>query len=161
MEKSFEEIMEEAEAMRAGQEETQPEMTKAEAPEEEKTDEEMPEYIVENGIPYRREGDFYIPDLRAEEAIPERIGRFGRERLRYLEENKPEEVHKMILAGNLNETLEQLNEEAENRIRELTKELEQKNPAPDKMKHQLEWVGHMNMLREKAIEIARSELIYV
>ena len=29
------------------------------------------------------------------------------------------------------------------------------------MKHQLEWVGHMNMMREKAIEIARSELIYV
>lgn len=160
MEKSFEEIMEEADAMRAGLEETQPEMMKTGAPEEEKSDEEMPEYIVENGIPYRREGDFYVPDLRAEEAIPERIGRFGRARLAYLKENRPAEVNRMILDGNLNETLEQLNEEAENRIRELTKELELKNPAPDKMTHQLEWVGHMNMLRERAIEIVMNEMIY-
>ncbi|WP_346690380.1 TnpV protein [uncultured Cloacibacillus sp.] len=122
---------------------------------------ELPKRKIENGIPYVLVGDYYIPDLRAEEAIPERIGRFGRERLRYLEENKPEEVHKMILAGNLNETLEQLNEQVEDKIRELMQEMLRKNPAPDKMKHQLEWVGHMNMMREKAIEIARSELIYV
>lgn len=160
MEKSFEEIMEEAEATRAGQEETQPEMMKAGAPEEEKTDEEMPEYIVENGIPYRREGDFYVPDLRAEEAIPERIGRFGRERLKFLKENRPEEVNRMILDGTLNDTLEKLNEKVEDRIRLLMQEMLRTNPAPDKMKHQLEWVGHMNMLRERAIEMARQEMIY-
>ena len=146
MDKSFEEIMEE---MKTG------------APEEEKTDEEMPEYIVENGITYRREGDFYVPDLRAEEAIPERIGRYGRARLKFLRDNRPEEESRMILDGNINEILEQLNEEAENRIRELTKELERKNPAPDKMKHQLEWVAHMNMLKEQAIEIVMNEMIYV
>lgn len=146
MDKSFEEIMEE---MKTG------------APEEEKTDEEMPEYIVENGITYRREGDFYVPDLRAEEAIPERIGRYGRARLKFLRDNRPEEENRMILDGNINEILEQLNEEAENRIRELTKELERKNPAPDKMKHQLEWVAHMNMLKEQAIEIVMNEMIYV
>lgn len=146
MDKSFEEIMEE---MKTG------------APEEEKTDEEMPEYIVENGITYRREGDFYVPDLRAEEAIPERIGRYGRARLKFLRDNRPEEENRMILDGNINEILEQLNEEAENRIRELTTELERKNPAPDKMKHQLEWVAHMNMLKEQAIEIVMNEMIYV
>lgn len=146
MDKSFEEIMEE---MKTG------------APEEEKTEEEMPEYIVENGITYRREGDFYVPDLRAEEAIPERIGRYGRARLKFLRDNRPEEENRMILDGNINEILEQLNEEAENRIRELTKELERKNPAPDKMKHQLEWVAHMNMLKEQAIEIVMNEMIYV
>lgn len=146
MDKSFEEIMEE---MKTG------------APEEEKTDAEMPEYIVENGITYRREGDFYVPDLRAEEAIPERIGRYGRARLKFLRDNRPEEENRMILDGNINEILEQLNEEAENRIRELTTELERKNPAPDKMKHQLEWVAHMNMLKEQAIEIVMNEMIYV
>lgn len=146
MDKSFEEIMEE---MKTG------------APEEEKTEEEMPEYIVENGITYRREGDFYVPDLRAEEAIPERIGRYGRARLKFLRDNRPEEENRMILDGNINEILEQLNEEAENRIRELTTELERKNPAPDKMKHQLEWVAHMNMLKEQAIEIVMNEMIYV
>ncbi|WP_303148028.1 TnpV protein [uncultured Cloacibacillus sp.] len=146
MDKSFEEIME---GMKTG------------APEEEKTDAEMPEYIVENGITYRREGDFYVPDLRAEEAIPERIGRYGRARLKFLRDNRPEEENRMILDGNINEILEQLNEEAENRIRELTTELERKNPAPDKMKHQLEWVAHMNMLKEQAIEIVMNEMIYV
>ena len=146
MGKSLEEIMKE---MKTG------------APKEEKTDEEMPEYIVENGITYRREGDFYVPDLRAEEAIPEKIGRYGRARLKFLRENRPEEENRMILDGNINEILEQLNEEAENRIRELTKELERKNPAPDKMKHQLEWVAHMNMLKEQAIEIVMNEMIYV
>ena len=131
-------------------------------PEEEPMDmAALPKRKLENGIPYVLVGDYYIPDLRAEDVIPERIGRFCRERLRYLEENKPEEVHKMILAGNLNETLEQLNEQVEDKIRELMQEMLRKNPAPDKMKHQLEWVGHMNMMREKAIEIARSELIYV
>ena len=161
MDKSFEEIMEEAEATLAGQEDMPLEIMRTGAPEEESMNEELPEYKVENGIPYRLVGDFYIPDLRAEEAIPARIGRYGRARLEFLRENRPEEENRMILDGNINEILEQLNEEAENRIRELTTELEKKNPAPDKMKHQLEWVAHMNMLKEQAIEIVMNEMIYV
>ena len=128
--------------------------------EETESGETAPKYIVENGIPYVLIGDFYVPDLRAEEAKPAQIGRFGRARLKFLEENRPEEVHRMLLDGNLNETLEQLNELAMDKIRELTTELEKKNPAPDKMKQQLAWVAHMNMLREQATEIIMNELIY-
>ena len=41
----------------------------------------------------------------------------------------------------------------------MMKELLEKNPAPDKKMHQMEWVQHMNALKAQAEEVILNELI--
>ena len=43
---------------------------------------------------------------------------------------------------------------------ELTEELLERNPAPDKATQQFAWIQHMNMLKAQAEEIIVAELIY-
>ena len=45
--------------------------------------------IIENGIHYTLQGDYYFPDLELPETPTQAIGRYGRMRRDYLEENRP------------------------------------------------------------------------
>ena len=42
----------------------------------------------------------------------------------------------------------------------LMQELLKQNPAPNKERHQMEWVQHMNSLKAQAEELVMNELIY-
>jgi len=54
----------------------------------------------------------------------------------------------------------EMEQTAENRMQQLTKELLERNPAPDKEKNQMAWVQHMNSLKAQAEEMILTELIY-
>ena len=57
-------------------------------------------------------------------------------------------------------TLTELEQTAVAMKEHLMTELLAKNPAPDKEKNQMQWVQHMNSLREQVEEVIRTELIY-
>ncbi len=106
--------------------------------------EKLKERITENGIDYILVGDYYIPDLKLpEENRP--IGRYGRLHREYLKQEHPARYSSLILTGTLWTYLADLNEQAE----EL------------KARNQLEWVGRMNNIRNRAEEIIKSEMIYL
>ncbi|MCD8392189.1 MAG: TnpV protein [Cloacibacillus porcorum] len=113
--------------------------------------------IMKKEIGYKQEGDYQIPDLE----MPQQqdIGRFGRERLAYLQEQKHALYTSMIIKGTLNEHLLEVNQTAEERIDELAAQMLQSSPAPDKAADQMGWVAHMNMLREQATEIVLKEIV--
>lgn len=122
---------------------------------------ELKERITENGIDYVLVGDYYIPDLKLpEENRP--IGRYGRLHRDYLKEVHPARYSSLILTGKLWTYLADLNEQAEERLDLIIEQMKAAEGVTEELKarNQLEWVGRMNNIRNRAEEIIRSELIY-
>ncbi|NBH26927.1 TnpV protein [Lachnospiraceae bacterium] len=124
--------------------------------------EKLKERITENGIDYVLVGDYYIPDLKLpEEDRP--IGRFGRLHREYLKQEHPARYSSLILTGKLWTYLADLNEQAEERLDLIIEQMKAAEGVTEELKarNQLEWVGRMNNIRNRAEEIINSELIYI
>ncbi len=124
--------------------------------------EKLKERITENGIDYILVGDYYIPDLKLpEEDRP--IGRYGRLHRDYLKEEHPARYSSLVLTGKLWTYLADLNEQAEERLDLIIEQMKIAEGVTEELKarNQLEWVGRMNNIRNRAEEIIRSELIYI
>ncbi len=124
--------------------------------------EKLKERITENGIDYILVGDYYIPDLKLpEENRP--IGRYGRLHREYLKQEHPARYSSLILTGKLWTYLADLNEQAEERLDLIIEQMKTAEGVTEELKarNQLEWVGRMNNIRNRAEEIIRSELIYI
>ncbi len=123
--------------------------------------EKLKERITENGIDYILVGDYYIPDLKLpEENRP--IGRYGRLHREYLKQEHPARYSSLILTGRLWTYLADLNEQAEERLDLIIEQMKAAEGVTEELKarNQLEWVGRMNNIRNRAEEIINSELIY-
>ena len=124
--------------------------------------EKLKERITENGIDYILAGDYYIPDLKLpEENRP--IGRYGRLHREYLKQEHPARYSSLILTGKLWTYLADLNEQAEERLDLIIEQMKAAEGVTEELKaqNQLEWVGRMNNIRNRAGEIINSELIYI
>ena len=124
--------------------------------------EKLKERITENGIDYILVGDYYIPDLKLpEESRP--IGRYGRLHREYLKQEHPARYSSLILTGKLWTYLADLNEQAEERLDVIIEQMKAAEGVTEELKaqNQLEWVGWMNNIRNRAEEIINSELIYI
>ena len=124
--------------------------------------EKLKERITENGIDYILVGDYYIPDLKLpEEDRP--IGRFGRLHREYLKQEHPARYSSLILTGKLWTYLADLNEQAEERLDLIIEQMKAAEGVTEELKarNQLEWVGRMNNIRNRAEEIINSELIFI
>ncbi len=124
--------------------------------------EKLKERITENGIDYILVGDYYIPDLKLpEENRP--IGRYGRLHREYLKQEHPARYSSLILTGKLWTYLADLNEQAEERRDLIMEQMKAAEGVTEELKarNQLEWVGRMNNIRNRAEEIIKSEMIYL
>lgn len=124
--------------------------------------EKLKERITENGIDYVLVGDYYIPDLKLpEENRP--IGRYGRLHREYLKQEHPARYSSLILTGKLWTYLADLNEQAEERLDLIIEQMKAAEGVTEELKarNQLEWVGRMNNIRNRAEKIINSELIYI
>ena len=124
--------------------------------------EKLKERITENGIDYILVGDYYIPDLKLpEENRP--IGRYGRLHREYLKQEHPARYSSLILTGKLWTYLADLNEQAEERLDLIIEQMKAVEGVTEELKaqNQLEWVGRMNNIRNRAEEIINSEMIYI
>lgn len=126
--------------------------------------EELKKHIYDesNGLHYTLVGDYYIPDLK----LPEEnrsIGHYGRLHRDYLKEEHPARYSSLILTGKLLTYLADLNEQAEERLDLIIEQMKAAEGVTEELKarNQLEWVGRMNNIRNRAEEIINSELIYI
>lgn len=113
-------------------------------------------------ITYVRSGDYYIPDLKLpEENRP--IGRWGRMHREFLREHKPIIFNQLCLSGELWIHLADINEQAEQRMAVLIRQMQDAEGVTEELKatDQMEWVRRMNNIRNRAEEIIRQELILV
>jgi hypothetical protein len=111
-------------------------------------------------INYIRAGDYYIPDVQLENYTDRPLGKYGRMRRAYLQENNTLLYNHLILTGKLFPHLWEIQDTAASRMERLMQDLLAADPAPDKKTHQMAWVRHMNALRATAEEIIETELIY-
>lgn len=119
-------------------------------------------YDEGNRLHYTLVGDYYFPDLK----LPEEkrlIGHYGRLHRDYLKEEYPARYSAMVLTGKLWTYLADLNEQAEERFDLIIKQMKDAEGVTEELKarSQLEWVGRMNNIRNRAEEIIKSELIYI
>ena len=112
-----------------------------------------------NELTYTQVGEVLIPDLKLEHPTTKPLGKYGRMRRAFLEENKPLLFSDMILTEQLFPHLQEIEEAANRRVEQLMQEYLLANPAPDKATNQLGWVQHMNSLKAQAEEVVMTELI--
>lgn len=124
----------------------------------------MEKYIYDenNGLWYELQGDYYIPCL----TIPDNeqpIGIWGQRHLRYIREQRKAFYTSLLLGGTLNSYLADIDTRASEMLDRLIGELAEKENITEQLKaqNQMEWVQHMNNIRNAAQEIVNAEVIYV
>ena len=112
-------------------------------------------------IKYIKTDDYYIPDWQLpEEYRP--IGRWGRMHRDYLKEHRPIIFNQLVLSGKLWAYLADINEQAQQRLEALVKQMTASEGVTEALKevNQMEWVQKMYNIRSQAEEVVLSELIY-
>ncbi|MBP5237152.1 MAG: TnpV protein [Clostridia bacterium] len=91
------------------------------------------------------------------------VGIWGQRHYQYLKENKPTAVNVMRMNGNLKSHLREVDEQAEEMLFQLVKQMAKDEGVDEAMKRrdQLYWVGRMNNIRNRAEETVLREVIYV
>ncbi len=90
-------------------------------------------------------------------------GCYGQLHREYLKHGYPARYSSLILTGKLWTYLADLNEQAEERLDLIIEQMKAAEGVTEELKarNQLEWVGRMNNIRNRAEEIINSELIYI
>lgn len=111
-------------------------------------------------LTYRKSGDYLIPDIQIKETSKP-IGRYGRMRRKYLQEENPILYNDLILAEKLFPHLLEVDEIAQNRFNVLIEQMKiQRNVTEDtKQQNSMRWVGEMNNIRACVDEIIIKEII--
>ena len=91
------------------------------------------------------------------------VGIWGQQHYQYLKENKPTVVNVMRMNGNLKPYLCEVDEQAEEMLFQLVKQMAKDEGVDEAMKRrdQMLWVQRMNNIRSRAEEIVLKELIFV
>ena len=92
-----------------------------------------------------------------------KIGVYGQMHYRYLKETKPSVVNVMRMKGTLRSYLEEVNANAEEMLFLLETEMAKNEGVTEALKRhdQMAWVGAMNNIRARAMEIVQRDVIYV
>ena len=108
---------------------------------------------------YTKNGDYLIPDIQLSVQEQKPLGKYGRMRRAFLQENNTLLYNHLILTEKLYPHLWEIQKTATARMEQMMAELLKANPAPDKKSNQMAWVQHMNMLKAQAEEVILTELI--
>ena len=111
-------------------------------------------------LAYTQYGDYNIPEIRLAHMGTQPLGKYGRMRRAFMEQNKPILFDDMVLTETLFPHLWEVQQTCDERMELLMTDLLAKNPAPDKATQQLAWVAHMNSLKAQTEEIVLQELVY-
>ena len=116
--------------------------------------------MVSTEIPYRKEGDYLIPDITLKRQAS--IGRYGRLRMNFLKEHRPVLYSKLLLSEQLYDHCAEIESAADEMLDLLVTQLAERNGVTERLKaeDQMEWVRQMNLCRSQAEEVMLSDLIY-
>ena len=114
------------------------------------------------GGTYTRVGDYFSPDLTLDDEPEHQIGRYGHLRQTYLREHRPVLYNALFLGGTLYQHLVEIDQTCNERMERLIAQLAEREGVTEALKAsaQLEWVGRMNNIRNRAEEIVLAEVVY-
>ena len=116
----------------------------------------------EMGGTYTQVGDYLLPDLKLSEEEQQPIGVWGQRHRRYLKEHHRATYAALFTGGKLNSYLADIDRQAEEMFLRLVKQMATSEGITETLKaaDPMEWVGRMNNIRNRAMEIVNSEIIY-
>ena len=116
----------------------------------------------EMGGTYTQVGDYLLPDLKLPEEEQQPIGVWGQRHRRYLKEHRRATYATLLVSGKLNDYLADIDRQAETMLSRLVKQMATSEGITEQLKadNQMEWVGRMNNIRNRAMEMVNTELIY-
>ena len=116
----------------------------------------------EMGGTYVRQGDYDLHCLSLPtEKENKPIGVWGQRHLRYLKQHRKVLYTNLLTSGKLNSYLADIDEQAEGMFFRLVKQMAEREGVTEQLKveNQMEWVGRMNNIRNRAMEIVNEEII--
>ena len=104
----------------------------------------------------------YYPNLVSTDEEPH-YGKYGMMRKTYLKEHRPAMYSLYMLEDRLTEHLNAVDDEAQERMDILVRQMMEKEGITEEMKacDQMEWVRAVNNIRNVAEEIVLKELVYI
>ena len=118
-------------------------------------------FFGQMAVTYHQEGDYFLPDPIPPESVP--VGIWGQRRRHYLKAHREPIYTALFLSGELDNYLSEVDQQAEEMLSQLVKQIAEQECVTEQLKadRQMEWVGHMNNICNRAIEIVNVKLIFV
>ena len=117
----------------------------------------------EMGVTYVRQGDYCPPRLSLPaEKENQPIGVWGQRHLRYLKQHRKVLYINLLTSGKLDSYLADIDKQAEDMFLRLVEQMAEREGVIEQLKaeNQMEWVGQINNIRNRAMEIVNHEVIY-
>ena len=110
---------------------------------------------------YTKNGDYLIPDIQLSVQEQKPLGKYGRMRRAFLQENNTLLYNHLILTEKLYPHLLEIDETAQSRLEQMMPQLAKEAGATEELKASdpMKWVGLMNTCKAQAEEILMAELI--
>ena len=125
--------------------------------------EQLAKFITDErtGLEYELCGDYYII-AGEDEPKHEPIGVWGQRHLNHIQKHCKPFYKKMLGEHTLYDYLLQLNRDAEDTFTRLVNQMAEREGITEQLKatNQMEWVGKMSNIRQRATEIVNAEFIY-
>ena len=120
------------------------------------------EFDKNNELWYELQGDYYLPCLKLPEEEQAYIGIWGQRHLRYLKKHHRVLYGNLLTSGKLNSYLVDIDRQAEEMFERLVKQMAEREGVTEQLKaaSSMEGVRKLNSIRNRAVEITSSELIY-
>lgn len=121
----------------------------------------MKERFIENGIEYVKNGDYYIPNLKAPGGNYN-IGKYGRMHAKFIKENRPCFYSMKMVDGTWLTYLKKIDTSAKEMVDRLIKDLVAKRGITEefKAKDQIAWVSAMEQIKHTAEEFVFEYIVY-
>ncbi len=120
-------------------------------------------YNEQNGLWYELQGNYYIPCLTLPTEENQPIGVWGQRHARYLKEHRKVLYMNLLTSGKLNSHLADIEKQAEEIFYRLVNETAKAQGITEQLKasEPMLWVGKMNAIRNAAMEVVNSEMIFI
>ena len=111
-------------------------------------------------LAYRTEGDYRLPNLEVPEAP--KVGKYGMLRRSYLANHRHGIYTGMLMTGELNSHLEEIDRQATEMVEQLTSKMAREQGVTEELKasDQMKWLGLMNNIKASAEEVVMAEIVY-
>lgn len=124
----------------------------------------MEKFITEErtGLRYELVGDYYLIAGDDEPEEQHTIGIWGQRHLRYLKEHRRVLYANLLTTGKLNSYLADIDEQAEEWFSRMVRQMAEHEDVTETLKaeNQMLWVQKINNIRNRAMEIVYTNLIY-
>lgn len=123
----------------------------------------MKSLFEQMGGTYREENGYLIPNLTLPDEEQVEIGVWGQCHLSYIKQHHKVRYINLLTSGKLNGYLAYIDKQAEEMFSRLVNEMTKSQGITEQLKanEPMLWVGKMNAIRNSAMEIVNSEVIFV